>query len=160
MVESNPLSCLKHLSFVSYDSNMVRRGCSSAWESASFATKRSSVRSRSAPQLSGWVRRVQENRPSSQEFRVKSNQCTDSRCTSDEVKSCATKRCSTPPGPEGSNGRQRVLCDTGKLDLFFYLSEFIVRSVQQRNGLPRPVQIQGVNKGGLKYQSCSLFSHI
>jgi len=38
-----------------------------------------------------------------------------------EVKSCATRRCSTPPGPEGSNGRQTVLCDTGKLDLFVFL---------------------------------------
>ena len=38
-----------------------------------------------------------------------------------EVKSCATRRCSTPPGPEGSNGRQRVLCDTGVLDLFLFV---------------------------------------
>ena len=37
-----------------------------------------------------------------------------------EVKSCATERCPTPPGPEGSNGQQRVLCDTGKLDLFCF----------------------------------------
>jgi hypothetical protein len=39
-----------------------------------------------------------------------------------EVKSCATRRCSTPPGPEGSNGRQRVLCDTGALDLILFLA--------------------------------------
>ena len=37
-----------------------------------------------------------------------------------EVKSCAARRCSTPPGPEGSNGRHTVLCDTGKLDLFLF----------------------------------------
>jgi len=42
------------------------------------------------------------------------------RCMVCEVKSCATRRCSTPPGPEGSNGRHTLLCDTGKLDLFLY----------------------------------------
>ena len=39
-----------------------------------------------------------------------------------EVKSCATERCPTPPGPEGSNGQQRVLCDAGKLDLFVFVT--------------------------------------
>jgi hypothetical protein len=34
-----------------------------------------------------------------------------------EVKSCATERCSTPPGPEGSNGRLTVSCDTVGLAL-------------------------------------------
>ncbi len=37
-----------------------------------------------------------------------------------EVKSCATKHCPTPPGPEGSNGQHIVLCDAGKLDLFCF----------------------------------------
>ena len=41
-----------------------------------------------------------------------------------EVKSCATERCLTPPGPEGSNGRQKVLCDAGKLDLCIYWTSF------------------------------------
>jgi len=40
------------------------------------------------------------------------------------VKSCATKHCPTPPGPEGSNGRQTVLCDAGKLDLFLIFNTY------------------------------------
>ena len=40
------------------------------------------------------------------------------------VKSCATKHCPTPPGPEGSNGRQTVLCDAGKLDLFLIFKTY------------------------------------
>ena len=30
-----------------------------------------------------------------------------------EVKFCATGRCPTPPGPEGSSGQQLFLCDAG-----------------------------------------------
>ena len=46
-----------------------------------------------------------------------------------EVKSCATRLCPTPPGPEGSNGRQSVLCDAGELDLFLFAGSWPVTNV-------------------------------
>ncbi len=52
-----------------------------------------------------------------------------------EVKSCATERCPTPPGPEGSNGQHTVLCDAEKLDLFLFWS---VASTSLAGKSPRP----------------------
>jgi hypothetical protein len=58
-----------------------------------------------------------------------------------EVKSYATERCSTPPGPEGSNGRHTVLCDVGKLGLFFYL-----RRTKVRGTFTPTLQTQGLDR--------------
>ena len=67
---------------------------------------------------------------------------------STEVKSCATRRCSTPPGPEGSNGRHTVLCDTGKLDLFLYGPALTGQRLQGPLRGPRPVRKCGENNHG------------